>query len=333
MNINSSSVLFLVVLVVSEVHSWNFVSLGLNDTTYRLMHVSTYYIRAFVCIETQSKYHPTLVESYWPENFFALAPKVFPNKLAHRRRDKSKDCNLIQQAMLTQIDSWNRLWMLDKGSRSCKPKIIVYDLLRDNLEVFRIEIDQFRGNEIITMKLGPTPTCCQVEEKAYFVVAHKPYLLTFDLLRHTWQKLPISSRKYDNIQQSFPVHPKDIAFGYGNQLLIGEQCGKLFLANSRGNGTEIQAEFMGNLIGSPQGMIIDDVGIMYYLVPKFGAVIRCFPRMGLSTEDNEILSLSSLPIKQIFFGVQGSVWLASETPIFAYDHCHRLVENTRVAGG
>ncbi|XP_055855948.1 uncharacterized protein LOC129919126 [Episyrphus balteatus] len=317
--------------VIGNVHSWNLAPLGLNDT-YRLLHVSTYYIRAFLCVEFESKSQPTLIESFWPENFFALAPKAFPNNLAHARGERSKNCKLIQQAILTQIDSWNRLWLLDKGTRACRPKLIVYDLLRDNHEIFRTEIDHFRGHEVITMKLGPTPTCCQVEEKAFFVIKNKPYLLTFDLLRHTWEKVSISSRLYENIQQIFPVHPKDIAFGYGNQLLIAEQCGKFFLVDSRFNGTKVDAEYMGNLIGSPRGMIVDAVGTMYYLVPKFGAVIRCLPKKGLTAEGNEIISLTSLPINQIFFGVQGSVWLASETPIFAYDHCHRLLESVGVAG-
>lgn len=128
------SAFVLLAIFVQLVHSWSLAPLGLNGT-FRLQHVSTYYIRAFLCIETPSNSHPTLVESFWPENFFALAPRVFPHPFAHARRGKSNNCLLIQQAKLTQVDSLNRLWLLDKGNAICRPKIIVYDLLRDNREV------------------------------------------------------------------------------------------------------------------------------------------------------------------------------------------------------
>lgn len=77
---------------------------------------------------------PTLIETTWPENLLPIQPKVFPNELSHSRLPI--DCNSIIKAVQTAIEvETSTLWVLDNGSRFCKPKLIAYNLSRKNEEV------------------------------------------------------------------------------------------------------------------------------------------------------------------------------------------------------
>lgn len=77
---------------------------------------------------------PTLIETTWPENLLPILPKIFPNDLSHSMSDNV--CNGIVQAKCTVIDEkLGQLWVLDDGSMNCSPKLIAYDILKQNDEV------------------------------------------------------------------------------------------------------------------------------------------------------------------------------------------------------
>lgn len=73
---------------------------------------------------------PTLIETIWPENLLPMiSPKIFPNDLSHAKR--SSDCNGIIQAVGTAVDSTGLLWVIDDGSEYCLPKLLVFDLMKN----------------------------------------------------------------------------------------------------------------------------------------------------------------------------------------------------------
>lgn len=74
---------------------------------------------------------PTLIETIWPENLLLMIPpKMFPSDLNHAK--SSSDCNGIVQAVGTAVDSSNGLlWVIDNGSKYCRPKLLVFDLLKN----------------------------------------------------------------------------------------------------------------------------------------------------------------------------------------------------------
>lgn len=58
-----------------------------------------------------------------------ISPKIFPNDLSHAKR--STDCNGIIQAVGTAVDSTGLLWVIDDGSEYCLPKLLVFDLMKN----------------------------------------------------------------------------------------------------------------------------------------------------------------------------------------------------------
>lgn len=148
---------------------WNLENLKLKRNDYRIIHVSVFYVRAFLCIEPVAHhrktstisgrqpirckwniiiliiYHwftiwdyfpivPTLIETGWPENMLPIQPHVYPDTLAHAKHILA--CNSIIQAIGSSVDMSNGdLWVLDQGSAYCAPKIIAFDLIGLNDEV------------------------------------------------------------------------------------------------------------------------------------------------------------------------------------------------------
>lgn len=58
-----------------------------------------------------------------------ITPKIFPSDLSHSK--SSSDCNGIIQAVGTAVDSTGLLWVIDQGSKYCLPKLLVFDLMKN----------------------------------------------------------------------------------------------------------------------------------------------------------------------------------------------------------
>lgn len=121
--------------------SWLLAQSGLNES-YRVLHLSNHFARVFLSISVKSNRFPTLIETQWPEACVLPRPAlVFPHRLRHANGDHM-DCGLIQQARWSQLDSLQRLWVMDMGwpgltlndVNKCPPKLMVFDLLRHNIQ-------------------------------------------------------------------------------------------------------------------------------------------------------------------------------------------------------
>lgn len=125
-------VVFMIAQCISVLYSWDISNSNRNDVILR--HVSLYYLRAFLCVQSaENSTVTTLVESTWPENIIAIKPKAFPNSTFHLGRNK-KDCEKIHQALSSDVDGNGYLWVLDIGSEHCPAKIIIFDLENKNTE-------------------------------------------------------------------------------------------------------------------------------------------------------------------------------------------------------
>lgn len=136
----------------TEVRSWDLSQLKLDSDDYVVTDVSNYYVRSFLCIKSRnnsvnSKLHnlkwldvnfaslvisfvvPTLIETIWPENLLLIPPRIFPSDLSHTK--SLTDCNGIIQAVGTAVDSTGLLWVIDSGSKYCRPKLLVFDLIKN----------------------------------------------------------------------------------------------------------------------------------------------------------------------------------------------------------
>ncbi|XP_036327635.1 uncharacterized protein LOC118740245 [Rhagoletis pomonella] len=359
-----------VTIMASQIHTsiaWHLAQTGLTES-YRVRHLSLHYLRVFLCISVDSELFPTLIATKWPERYVPLQSTIYPHMYAHANGNRS-DCDLIQKAIWTQVDNLGRLWVLDAGweemksenANMCAPKLLVYDLIRNDAEVLRIDCGRYltpKDAENLVIKLGPPPELCKVEKYVYFLRPDDAHILAYDIIEQKWQRRALNSRKFQGIIETpFPIKPIDIAFGQQRELLFADADGKLYATpnsqlkkklnnalklnsnkiakefteqqtqheevvevNDKSN--TIELELLGSLLGPSKGMMVDSrTGALFYAVPKFGAIVRCDYHRNLTAEDNEIVYFTSKNIKQIFFGIEGAVWLLTDRVLQPDDHC------------
>ncbi|XP_013119276.1 uncharacterized protein LOC106096195 [Stomoxys calcitrans] len=319
--------------------AWLLAQCGLNES-YRVLHLSTHFARVFLSITVESNNFPTLIETQWPDNYLpALAPILYPRREAHANGVHT-DCGLIQQATWSQVDSLSRLWVMDMGwsgyndqadQLTCNPKLLVFDLIRNNLEVLRIDCGKYiraDGNsQVLDIGLGPRTSPCGSEKFLYFVLSDDSHLYAYDILEQRWHHKQLKSKKYSTISEFLPIKPRDLTFNIGGEILISDEDGNLYTApNIFHNSTLLRSDtiemfLLGTLLGPTRGLMVDPYGILFYVVTKFGAVVRCEYKEHITTEDSEIIHMTSKNIQQIFFGSEGSVWLLSDRWLRPHDQC------------
>ncbi|KAM8708354.1 hypothetical protein ACLKA7_015344 [Drosophila subpalustris] len=341
-------VVLLVIIKVSTNGAWLMSQAGLNDSSYNVRHLSTHFSRVFLSISVKHNDFPTLIEAQWPVSYLPMRTVVYPNTESHANRAEAElDCTLLQQAHWSQVDSLSRLWVMDLGwpDGGCSPKLLVFDLMRNNAELLRIDCGQHidaNATQSLVVQLGPKTSSCELERHIFFIQDSKPHILAYDILEQTWQQRQLMSNKYENMRQTFPIRPIDFTFGVRGELIVSDRDGVLYSTTKRlqlmksssssnsvnspssslGNALYIQLTRLGSLLGPSRSMIIDYFGALFYVVPKFGAVVRCAQLANLTAEGNEIIYLTSKNIQQIFFGAEGSVWVLSDRVLKPQDICY-----------
>ncbi|KAH8371695.1 hypothetical protein KR093_008564 [Drosophila rubida] len=332
-------VVLVVILKVSIVGTWLVSQAGLNDSSYNVRHLSTHFSRVFLSISVTHNDFPTLIEAQWPVSYLPMRTVVFPNSETHANRAAAAavDCTRLQQTHWTQVDSLSRLWVMDVGWPvvGCAPKLLVFDLIRNNAEVLRIDCGQHidaNASQSLVVQLGPKSSSCELERHIFFIQDSKPHILAYDILEQTWHQRDLMSNKYESMQQAFPIRPNDFTFGLQGELIVSDQDGVLYssleqlqLTSSNAvaaTSVYVQLTRLGSLLGPSRSMLIDYFGALFYVMPKFGAVVRCAQLANLTAEGNEIIYLTSKNIQQIFFGAEGSVWVLSDRVLKPQDICY-----------
>ncbi|XP_034482131.1 uncharacterized protein LOC117787662 [Drosophila innubila] len=343
-------VVLLVIFKVSLNGAWLMSQAGLNDSSYNVRHLSTHFSRVFLSISVKHNDFPTLIEAQWPVSYLPMRTVVFPNSEVHANRAETElglDCTRLQQAHWSQVDSLSRLWVMDLGwpDDGCPPKLLVFDLMRNNAELLRIDCGQHidtNATQSLVVQLGPKTSSCELERHIFFIQDSRPHILAYDILEQTWHQRDLISNKYENMRQTFPIRPIDFTFGLQGELIVSDQDGVLYTSTNRlqlinsshasnsvssassslSNSLYIQLTRLGSLLGPSRSMLIDYFGALFYVVPKFGAVVRCAQLANLTAEGNEIIYLTSKNIQQIFFGAEGSVWVLSDRVLTPQDICY-----------
>ncbi|EDW85413.1 uncharacterized protein Dwil_GK10596 [Drosophila willistoni] len=315
--------------------AWLLSQAGLNGSSYNVRHLSMHFSRVFLSISVENKRFPTLIEAQWPVSYLPMRTIIFPSNEVHANGDHS-DCTLLQQAHWSQVDSLSRLWVMDVGwpGSECPPKLLVFDLIRNNIELLRINCGQHidaNNTQSLVVQMPPKPSSCEVERHIYFILGESSMILAYDILEQTWHSWRLISHKYENMNQTFPIQPLDFSFGLHGELLVVDQDGGLYSSgralslNDKSNGialNPIQLNPLGSLLGSSRSMLIDYTGSLFYVMPKYGAVVRCSRLSNLTAEGNEIIYLTSKNIQQIFLGVDGAVWVLSDRVLKPQDICY-----------
>ncbi|KAL5289788.1 hypothetical protein ACFFRR_009671 [Megaselia abdita] len=334
----SMTMIKLILLFLANlVSSWDLSATGINE--FKLLHAELYLVRVFLSVKplnnNTTTETATLIESTWPENYFSLLPKIFPDKALHALTvSEKKNCFLIQQVIQTEIDNLYRLWVIDEGNEHCEPKILLYDLLRGNMEVARLKCKILIGKKIISIKLDPN-TACHSKYKIYITVENEDTIYVYNLHSDLWETLKIKAIDDEISGLLIPVNPTHIVFiGAENigQFYVSDSEGSLFFGNFQ-RSTNVTTDSLvirklGSLLGVPKSLILDPMGMVYYVVQKFGIVVRWIPYKGrLKAEEHEVLyfSITEIELTQVIFGSMGSVWVVKSNVYVNKDHCDRIL--------
>lgn len=178
------------------------------------------------------------------------------------------------------------------------------------------------------MKIDPNSSDNGYGIQVYFTLNHGRYFSIYNLENKTWNKIKVTTGPEWDLRN---IYVNELAFTLDNRIYLTDKSGNLYITNLkknnkiRNNGTELQATSLGSLLGRSKGLITDPFGILYYILPKDGAVVRWEPVKLLNAEGHDILHFEAIPIIQILFGVQGSVWIATERVHYSRDHCYRIL--------
>ncbi|EDV40869.2 uncharacterized protein Dana_GF23705 [Drosophila ananassae] len=325
------------ILLALASDAWLLAQSGLNESSYHVRHLSMHFSRVFLSVNVENNGSPTLIEAQWPVSYFPMPTVVFPHRDVHANGDQ-KDCSLVQQAHWSQVDGLSRLWVMDVGfpGGKCPPRLFVFDLMRNNAELLRIDCGRHIPKEethTLVVQMGPKGSDCEQERHIYFIFGQLSELVAYDILEQTWSLRSLASSKYEMMNQTFPITPVDFTFGLQGELILADQDGALYStvdrmeingkselkSNSLNNDLELTP--LGNLLGTSRSMIMDSFGTLYYVIPKFGAVVRCTKLSNITAESNEIIYLTSKNIQQIFFASNEALWVLSDRVLKAQDMC------------
>ncbi|XP_031641194.1 uncharacterized protein LOC116352610 [Contarinia nasturtii] len=332
-----------------------------NNNDYEIVHVSLFYVRSFLTIRNlsnSSNHHITLIESTWPENLLPIQSRIFPNELSHAKH--KSDCNGIVKTIQTAVDRTDgHLWLLDNGSQYCTPKLIVFDLLRSNIEIHRYLFTDLKNDALKSIQLyikddmdannnAIVKRSSTATTYALILIHQSKFLIQYSLSDNRPKKLfliiPLQSGAYDIlIAAEITIKNNDelVVKDYNNNLWIAKLNEiKYSSIQSKNIDLFVEVKFLGPLLGSANALaipqMVDDIDqYMYYYLPRDGAVVRWnfrFPGE-IRAEGHEVLYLTKSSIVQIVFGAKASsVWIVHAHADEIGDHCRRIL-NFRTLNG
>lgn len=208
MRMGGGLVLVMVIVALRDrVLGWNFSSLNTTTEDVTVLHVSVYYMRAYVSIKSEDRV-PTLVESMWPESLLSSPVQVYAGKRFHHLSTRpSSCCRRLVQSYRTAVDPRGNLWIVDNGSEEsgCRPKLLVMSFF--NQEVQRKQLTAYSSNSITDLILDMRPILGirSNTTRAYLSVRNKDYILAYSLTHNEVRRLKIQPSHVDLFSQPDPM--------------------------------------------------------------------------------------------------------------------------------
>ena len=179
------------------------------------------------------------------------------------------------------------------------------------------------------MKLDPVTSCHSTYE-LYITVEDESLIYIFNLNLGTWRTISASTR-YTDIDVPYPIYPMEIVFLASQKVYVADKLGNLHFGSVEGVENELVFRNLGSLLGQPKSLVLDPKGVLYYIVQKFGVMVRWLPYKGIvRAEENEILYFNKqdTELVQIIFGSMGAVWAVRDNfTSNTMDHCDRILFN------
>ncbi|CAB3377159.1 Hypothetical predicted protein [Cloeon dipterum] len=207
---------------------------ALNDWNIELIFMAVYGTRIFLSLDIFSNVIPVTLVSLPTSIVSSASPKMtpFPSWDMHEKGG----CNKIGLARGLQVDSVGRLWVLDKGSDNCNPKLWIFNLSKnDHTELIHRFSFHFFANDFV---LDETPN----DTFAYIERWNQLNIVVFSLERN----------------QSWIVETPGIEV-FSTALFPKEEPRQLYL--SRWHPCELYSVSVTALL--PYRMLIDNEGTFY----------------------------------------------------------------------
>ncbi|KAF5284539.1 hypothetical protein FQA39_LY16989 [Lamprigera yunnana] len=220
-------------------------------------------------------------------------------------------CENLQNVVSVDVEAkTGRLWILDKGTKKCYPKIVIYDLYT-NIILHVSKLDSFADEELSYLVVDQSVefgTFCYVGQKS----ANK--LIVFSLDSLIWSII-----KFD----SGPIRPERIVISRSDLKLFltadkGDDVLALNLTDVRSIGGKrfftdhtLDVAYVGKKLGPSTGIAVDIAGGLNYYLPRDHAVVRWDTRKPLMAEYHSVLlqSYDILPyVSHLFSDPQNNIW-------------------------
>ncbi|XP_055693421.1 uncharacterized protein LOC129795899 [Lutzomyia longipalpis] len=267
--------IFLLIFSVNPLWGWCLKNLGMQEGDYELLHLSLYKFRAFLSIRSNSEGRiATLIEAPWPENSLSFATRPFPGSV--NGEGEEGVCQGIVQSWRTAVDTKGRLWVVDRGDADgvCPPKIVIFNLRKTwKSEVHRHVFTNATEGLITSLTIDPQPHGSFT--RAYLTLRGSNCIAVYSLEEKKFWTLCTKSTPLQFTETI--ILPTGILYLYDGTQNILHATDLHTLRKKEFHVNEaflIQTVPIGNLLGHARSLLIDTQNSLYYIIPRFGAVVK-----------------------------------------------------------
>ncbi|KAF5288320.1 hypothetical protein FQR65_LT12054 [Abscondita terminalis] len=275
--------------------------------------------RAFLALSRSSCHKNvtglTIIETNWNGN--NLEPK---SRTKSFFKQTWKNCDELQNVVSLDVEPKKyRLWILDKGSEKCLPKLVIYNL-HGNYEEYITEFYDFANEDLSYLTVDPLN---EFNTLCYIGMKTSNKIIVFSWNNRNWTVVSFSSGQ---------VHPQRIAISTNNLHMFftydkSDDLLALNLSDVRNVGRtdvtqnhKLNIAYIGKKLGPSTGMVIDVLGGLNYFLSRDYAVVRWDINNALLAEHHDVLlqSFDVLPnVSHLFKDPHNNVWaLVNPTPSF-----------------
>ncbi|GJQ83886.1 hypothetical protein Trydic_g19827 [Trypoxylus dichotomus] len=319
---NAKLTIIIVLSVLPDILlSWDLSVLKISYTYYA-SSVAVYKNRAFVAIPRSSCYNnisnPTLVEVPWASDdskHGLFRKKMYPPY----KEQRWGSCRDHQDVISLDVDGGRaKLWALDRGSRRCSPKIVIYNLHYNTIASSSKLID-IDGEKLSNLVIDPDES--NSGKKAY-VGGIENYILVFYARGTKLWKIKILNAL--DVHIHIPTNFLAISAKAPVLYLTGPDDLKLYSMNltmlKDGEETNLKRKdvflqlittTIGEKLGPSSGLTLDSNDGLYYYMTRDYAVVRWNTSMPLVAEYHDVVmqTYETLPfVSQFFYGPKNSIW-------------------------
>ncbi|KDR24274.1 uncharacterized protein LOC110827463 [Zootermopsis nevadensis] len=288
--------------------------------------------RAYICVPRYDlgTVTATLLEASWPETMNSshkatqqaggfsshMSPRPYPRSDPTMQREGH--CPSLQNVTALDVDSMRgRLWVLDAGTKICSPKVIVFDLRR-NEEVLRVWLTNVASHALTSIVADPFVGAWG--PRAYVGGSRSGALLVIG--QSGWWQIGLDVKSLEK-ERMHAVGAVTLALSRRESLLYlaepdSDRMFSLDLSAIRSspqpssNKAKRQpVTFLGRKLGPSRGLVQDLSAGLHYFLPRDHAVVRWDTRRPLSAESHTVLlqSPKTLPqVSHMFLDPQWQVW-------------------------